>query len=196
MSAFKPLLPWPRADSSEMLIDYVLDQLNLAGVESTVVVAGNREGDVRTHLERVGGDGVVVVTNDAFFLGKAGSVRVGAAASDPSLDALIVIGVDQPRPAWMLRAVLEAHVGLQAPISLPTYRGTWGHPPVFARHLRDQLLSVREETQGLRPVVRGQYPHVQEVPVDSPIALLNLNTRADYLRGMEQFEMDRRLADN
>jgi len=187
MGRFKPLMPWPRRDSRGTLVEFAVEQLRQAGVDDIVVVVGARSGEVMARLAR---SNVELAINLDYLEGKAGSVRVGIEALDRSADAIVVIGVDQPRPAWLLRRLFEAHLDRRPPVSVPTCGGRWGHPPVFDASLRDQLLTVSEETQGLRPVVRGQYHNVHEVDVGSPIALLNINELADYEEGQRLFEAD------
>lgn len=187
MGSFKPLLPWPRPDGPTTLVEYAVAQLREAGADDLVVVVGARAEEVVARATR---PDVKVVRNARFLEGKASSVRAGVGVLDQAVEAISVIGVDQPRPAWLLRRLFEVHVERRPPVSVPTHRGKWGHPPVFDASLRDQLLAVREETQGLRPVVRGQYPNVLEVDVGSPIVLLNLNEAADYEEGQRLFAAD------
>lgn len=187
MEGFKPLLPWPRQDSPTTLVEYAADQLREAGVADLVVVVGARADEVTARLNR---PYLTMVLNARYLEGKASSVRAGVAALDRTVEAIAIIGADQPRPAWLLRRLFEAHLGRRPPVSVPTSGGIWGHPPVFDASMRDQLLAVSDETRGLRPVVRGQYPHVHEVDVGSPIALLNLNEAADYEEGQRLFAAD------
>ena len=177
MGRFKPLLAWPTADSATTLVDYVVSQLLEASVDDLVVVVGSCAPEVS---DRIAPMGVRTVLNPNYASGKASSVRTGMAALGKDVTAIAVLGVDQPRPSWLLRRLFAAHLGSSAPVTVPVFQGRWGHPPVFDAALRDQLAAVQEETQGLRPVVRGQYPNVQEVDVGSRIALVNLNEPEDY----------------
>jgi molybdenum cofactor cytidylyltransferase len=187
MAQFKPLLPWPTRESTRTLIGYQLDQLARCDMSTVVVVLGNRAADLRPHVER---DSVIAIVNQDYEAGKAGSVRLGIAALPESLDAIVVLGVDQPRPAWFLQALIAGHLEARLPVSVPTFDGRWGHPPMFRATVRAELLAVREGTQGLRAVVRGHYPHVAEISIDSPLALLNINEPRDYEEGLRLIATD------
>lgn len=188
MGRFKPLLPWPAETAATTLVDDAVTQLLGAGITQIVVVVGNRAGEIEW---RLAGRPVTTVCNTRYREGKSLSVIAGVAALGPRAAGTIVLGVDQPRPSWLLRRLVASHLASRALISVPTYAGRWGHPPIFASSLRDRLLEVSEETQGLRLVVRSQFPHVRAVEMGSPIALLNINGPEEYAEGLRLIARDR-----
>lgn len=174
LGAFKPLLPWPAEDSTEPLVRYQVRELLAAGVAPVLVVTGNRAAEVAP-LARAAG--ATVVHNPHFREGKAASVRAGVEAT-PDGAALLIVGVDQPRPAWLFRNVIEAaHSGAQ--LVIPTHAGRRGHPPLFAAGLRTELLSVREETFGLRAIIQQHASAIYHLEIGGPLVLVNLNTPDD-----------------
>jgi molybdenum cofactor cytidylyltransferase len=171
LGAFKPLLPWPADDSAETLVGYQVRQLRAAGLGPVVVVTGNRAAEVAAAAVEAG---AVAIHNAQFRSGKASSVRAGVAAT-PDGTPLLIVGVDQPRPAWIFRQLAmvlsEGHA-----LVVPTYGSRRGHPPLFAAHLRTELLAVQEESFGLRAVVQRHADAVTHVEIGDPLVLVNLNT--------------------
>lgn len=171
LGTFKPLLSWPAEDSAETLVGYQVRQLREAGLGPVVVVTGNRADDVASAAVAAGAS---AVHNAQFRSGKASSVRAGVDAA-PEGVPLLIVGVDQPRPAAIFRqlaaVLLEGNT-----LVIPTYRGRRGHPPLFAAHLRAELLAVQEEDFGLRAVVQHHAKNVTYVDIDCRLVLVNLNT--------------------
>jgi molybdenum cofactor cytidylyltransferase len=174
LGAFKPLLPWPDEDSPTPLVAYQVEQLRRAGAGPVVVVTGARADEVGAAAE---GAGAVIAHNADFAAGKATSVRAGVAAAPTGLP-LLIVGVDQPRPAWLYRRLIRA-AEAGAPIVIPTCGGRRGHPPLFAPWLRPALLAVQEETFGLRAVLRHYAASIVHLELGTPWALVNLNTPED-----------------
>ncbi len=175
MGSPKPLLPW----GDGTLIEYELVQLGASAVDRVVVVLGHRAEDVR---RRIHDPEVVVVTNADYRQGRASSVRAGVGALAPNAEAVVVLAVDQPRPAELIDRLVAAHRRGGGLITLPFYQGRRGHPPAFDASLIPELASVREETLGLRDVMRRHAGQTQEVPFDSPLVLLDINSPEDYER--------------
>ena len=174
LGVFKPLLPWPGPEDGEPLVAYQVRQLLAAGATPVLVVTGRRAAEVAAAARAAGGEAVF---NPHHQEGKATSVHAGVAAA-PEGAGLLIVGVDQPRPAWLYRRLIEASAA-GAPIVLPGHTGRRGHPPLFGPALRDELLAVREESFGLRAVVQRHAAATLLLDVGSPLALVNLNTPAD-----------------
>lgn len=175
MGSPKPLLPWGDAT----LIEYELAQLRASAADSVVIVLGHRAEDVR---RRIHDPEVVVVTNADYRQGRAGSVRAGVGALTPDTEAVVILAVDQPRPADLIDRLIAAHRRGGGLITVPAHQGRRGHPPVFDASLIPELAAVREESLGLRDVMRRHPDQVREVPVDSPLVLLDINSPEEYER--------------
>ena len=92
----------------------------------------------------------------------------------------IVLDVDQPRPRIVIHRLLEAHHTGSNLITVPTFQGKRGHPTVLDGWLLSELRKVRERTKGLRELVERYHESVVEVPFESEVVLLDLNTKKDY----------------
>ena len=176
----KPLLPW----AGTTLIEYQMRQLSEASLDRIIVVLGHAWEQVEP---LVGGRGVEVLVNDRYREGRASSVRAGAAAVWDEDKAVLVLAVDQPRPAGLLSRLLDAHRQQGGLVTVPTFEGRRGHPTVYSGALTPELRQVTEESQGLRALARTHASQVREVPVDNPIVLVDINTPEEYERAHAQF---------
>ena len=181
MRSPKPLLDWHGVP----LVRYQIDGLLDAGVDEVVVVLGHESGLVAGH---VSGAGVRSVVNTEYRHGKTTSVLRGIFAADSEATDLLLLAVDQPRPAWVVKRVIESHVEKDALITSPRYQGRGGHPLVFSSSLRGELESITDEGQGVREVFDVHRGEVNEVAFDDPIVRLDLNTPEDYEAARAKYE--------
>ncbi|MDE2822147.1 MAG: nucleotidyltransferase family protein [Chloroflexota bacterium] len=169
----KPLLEWRGVPLVRFQIESLLD----ADVHEVVVVLGHESERVECH---VSGDYVRSVMNAGYRHGKTTSVLRGILSADPDATDLVLLAVDQPRPSWVVKRVIESHVENDALITSPRYEGRGGHPLVFSASLRGELESISDEGQGVREVFDVHRGEVNEVMFDDPIVRLDLNTPEEY----------------
>lgn len=167
----KALLDW----GGELLVSYQVRQLREAGCDEVIVVLGHSSDAIQRRMK---GDQCRVMFNPRHQFGRAGSLRIGAKAVSRDTDVIVILNVDQPRPANLIRSVIDAH----RPESLatrPVHDGRGGHPVVVSGQLRDELMRARDETGGLHGVLDAHAGEVTDVPCD-PLCRLDLNTPDDY----------------
>lgn len=167
----KPLLAWRGAT----LIEYQIAQLREAGAGDVIAALGHHAEDILPLVTSAGGRAVI---NENYREGRASSLRTGAAAAE-SAESIVVLSVDQPRPAAVIRRLLAEHT---SGITVPVHSGRRGHPVVLDGALLPELQEVNEASQGLRAVIARHAAEVHEVPFDSADVLLDLNTPEDYER--------------
>ncbi len=180
MGVPKPLLDW----AGKTLIEYQILQLCDAGVDNVIAVLGHRASEVRPLAERAG---ATIVLNDGYAEGRASSLRAGASAVPPGTAEIAVLNVDQPRPAAVTSRLLAEHLTSAALITLPTHEGRRGHPAFLCGSLLPELLAATDADEGLRAVIHRRDADVREVAFDTPIVLLDINTREDYERALALF---------
>ena len=169
----KPLLPWRGVSLVEHQVACLLE----GGCDEVVVVLGHAADEV---APLVRGEGVRAVVNPDYRQGKTISIKTGLAHADPSATAIVLLAVDQPRTAAIVREVVRAHLTSGALVTSPRYEGHGGHPLVFAAGLRPELARISEERQGIREVIQAHRGDVQEMPLDDPMIRLDLNTPQAY----------------
>ena len=168
----KPLLPW--GDST--LLAWELDELQRSCVDDLVVVTGAHADDVRRSL---GAGARHCVFHPRWPQGRATSLATGARAlaapgrEQPNI--IVVQNVDQPTRAVIIDRLVEELRNSDAEVVQPSFGGRAGHPVVLAGVLLDELVTVREETQGLRAVCDRHPPRLL-VMEDEPLVRINLDT--------------------
>ncbi len=183
MGARKALLPWGGAT----LLEYELAQLAAPPeITEIVVVTGYAAGELAALIEAA--PKARAAHNAGYAAGKAGSVRCGLSALDDRCDAILLLAVDQPRPAALLQTLIDAHRRARAPITAPLVEGHRGHPLIFDRALLPELLAIDDATFGVRAVVDRHASELNAVPVHGPIARLDLNTPEDVERGRRMID--------
>jgi molybdenum cofactor cytidylyltransferase len=179
MGSAKPLLSW----HGEPLVVYQVRQLRAGGAEDVIAVLGHEAEAAAPLVEAAGGRAIL---NPRYREGRASSIRAGAAALPEDATAVIILAVDQPRPAAVVRAVLEAHLRGASLITTPLYTGRGGHPVVVAGALLPELRAVTEADEGLRAIVRRHAAGRLRMPVDDPIVLVEFNTPAEYAAALSR----------
>jgi len=177
----KPLLPW----GDLPLIQYQLASLSEASASPIVVVLGHNAEDIAPYVES--SPTLQTVINPDYAEGKTTSIRLGVSQVRDDVDGILLLAVDQPRPADLVRRVIEEHLRSGALITHPTYNGRGGHPIIFAGSLKGELLAITEEQQGIREVVGHHQDNIRTVAVESPIARVDLNTMDDYESALREF---------
>jgi CTP:molybdopterin cytidylyltransferase MocA len=123
--------------------------------------------------------------NARYQMGRAGSLRIGAKAANRDADMILVTNIDQPRPAEFLKTLIQAfnpeHAGVR-----PVHQGHHGHPVVLSGRLREELMNVADDSEGLLAVIRAHASQLDEVETDDLLAL-DINTPADYEAARQRF---------
>ena len=178
MGSPKPLLDW----GGEALIEYQARQLRDAGAEPVVVVLGHQAAEIAPLVSDT------IVVNERYAEGRATSVRAGAAALPDDVAAIVVLSVDEPRPSYVLRRLIDEHAANGALITMPTHDGVRGHPTVFDASLLGELRSVRDESEGIRAIQQRYEGEILEVEFDSPVVVTGMNTPEEYEHARVYFE--------
>ena len=180
MGQLKALLPWQGVS----LIKHQVASLRAGGVDQVVVVLGHRSDELKSEL----GDtaGVSWQLNPDYLQGKTTSIKAGLnALGTDQPQALLLLNVDQPRSAGVIRFLLEDHRSHGSLITIPTHKGKGGHPIILSLTLLDELRRIDEESFGIKAVVQRHIEGTRRVEMDSPEVLWDLNTPEEYQRVLE-----------
>ncbi len=180
MGVPKPLLEW----GGHTLIEYQLAQLTGPPLDRVVVVLGHGAEEV---LPYVHGAGAQAVVNELYAQGRASSLRVGAAALPDDTTTVLVLNVDQPRPHDVIARLVDVHRLSHNLITIPTYGGTRGHPPVLDGSLLPELREVNEATLGLRAIIDRHAEDVRELTFEAETVLLDLNRPQEYQKARASY---------
>lgn len=147
-------------------------RLLLSCVPRVVAVVPPDDGGVAEILRALGCE--ITVCPDA-DTGMGASLVHAVRHSLPAEGWLVALG-DMPWVAASTLAALAAAVDAGAGIAVPVHEGRRGNPVAFAACHRDALLALGGD-QGARRLLQA-HP-VQEVPVDDPGILRDIDTPAD-----------------
>ena len=184
MGALKALLDW----HGRPLIMHQIVALREAGADEVVVVLGHRADELQA---RVGANrdvydvgNVRCVTNRDYAQGKTTSIKTGVRAIAMDVAAsgpILMLNVDQPRSAAVIRRVLAAHDShADKLITIPTCNGKGGHPIAVSRSLYHELLEITEATEGMRAVTQRHEGATQRVELGAEELLWDVNTQEQY----------------
>ena len=177
MGRLKPLL----LAGNRTFVRRILDTLQSAGIADIVVVVRPGHHEV---IAEVGAAGALSVVNSDPDAGQLSSLLAGLAALDvPEVDAVLVTLVDVPLvDTSTVRALLTRAMKSPAPIVRAAHHGRHGHPVIFKRAVFDDLRHA-DLSVGAKAVFRAF--QVEDVEVDDPGVLEDVDTPADYERVTE-----------
>jgi molybdenum cofactor cytidylyltransferase len=179
MGRLKQLLPW----GGTTLIDWQVRQFTQAGVDSVVVVLGHAADDVRPALP----SWTRVALNEDYRQGRASSLRRGAQAVDAAPEAVLILSVDQPRPAWLSKRLIDRWRLKRPLIVSPRFVDGFGHPVLLDGSLLPELRDVDERSLGLRAVIDRHLESAAKVVIRNFRINVDLNTPDDYASALASF---------
>jgi len=177
MGQLKALLPW----QGTSLLKHQVASLRAGGVDRVVVVLGHRSDELKAELAGI--EGVAWQLNPDYLQGKTTSIKAGLRALETEqLDAILILNVDQPRSADVIRSLLKEHLSQDNLITIPTHNGKGGHPIILSPSLMDELREIDEETFGIKAVVQRHLESTRRMELENPEVLWDLNTPEEYQR--------------
>jgi molybdenum cofactor cytidylyltransferase len=173
MGSPKGVLPW----QGQTLFEHQLLTLEKSLIDEIIVVVGYQ---ANLFLNLGKNHPIKTAYNKNFLSGKCSSILTGLQSVSNHPDAILFIAVDQPSNPHIIDTLIKALFKSDRRIAVPVYHGKRGHPVLFSASLIGDLLSIKEETMGLRSVFQKHKESIYEVPIDNAMIRLNLNTPQDY----------------
>lgn len=170
----KPLLPW----RGTTLVEYQMNSLLQGGCDKVIVVTGKYDAEMAPLLKDR--PGVIRAYNPNFLEGKTTSIKAGLSELPDGIHSIVLLAVDQPRPAWVIEKVLRKHTDFGADVTSPGFDGHGGHPLVFDAQLRPELAAINEDTEGVRAIFRKPDIDHHRLEFDSAVVRLDINTPEAY----------------
>lgn len=147
------------------------------GCEPVVVVVGPGQED---EARRARAAGAAVLENPDPGEGPITSLRLALTLLGPEVEGVAFLPVDHPLVIpETVAALVEALLGGDAPLAIPTVDGRRGHPALFRRTLFPALMDPRLEG-GARTVVHEHLEHAALVEVADPGAVQDIDTPEAY----------------
>jgi molybdenum cofactor cytidylyltransferase len=173
MGVDKLSLPWGR----KTVIEHCFETLLQSEVLEIVVVLGIRNKGVKNLFQ---GRKVKVVLNPHSKRGMSTSIREGLRAIRPSSPGILIALGDQPLlKTRTINALVRAFDRGEEGIIIPSFQGRKGHPVIFHKRYRKELLNLRGDLGG-RTIVERHPEDVRVVPIKSEGVVKDVDTWQDY----------------
>ena len=172
----KLLLPW--GPEGIPMVAAAADSLKAAGLRRIVAVLGHRAGAVAAALED---RGVESVLNPDYAAGMSTSLAVGVRAAPGEASGYLIALGDMPAvtPATVSLLCRAFETAEPPAMAAPVHAGRRGHPVLFGRAFREELLDLSGDT-GARRLFARHPGRVVEVAVDDPGVLADVDTETQY----------------
>jgi len=173
MGVDKLSLPWGRKTVLEQCFETLLQ----SEVQEIVVVLGIRNKGVKNLFQ---GRKVRVVVNPHSKRGMSTSIRKGLRAIHPSSSGILIALGDQPSlKTRTINALVRAFDRGEEGIIIPSFQDRKGHPVIFHKRYRKELLNLRGDVGG-RTIVERHPEDVKVVPIKSEGVVKDVDTWQDY----------------
>lgn len=182
MGCPKAMLDW----FGKPLVNAQIESLTDSGVDEILVITGKSDKEVNGLIQNI--SKVYRVFNPDFQKGKTTSIRIAMENLKPEVNNILILGVDQPRPSWVIHQVIKSHLKSRALITSPKFEHRGGHPLIFSVDLKKELSCVTEEGQGIREIFRRYEKQVNYVNFATELIRLDLNTPEDYEKGLRVYD--------
>jgi molybdenum cofactor cytidylyltransferase len=156
------------------MVARVADAAIESGASPVIVVTGHQDNEVRAALA---GRAVQFIHNPDYAEGLSTSLRAGAKALPPGLDAAVVCLGDMPDIAathiGRLAAAFDPEEGRT--ICVPTFAGKRGNPVLWGAAYFDELQTLKGDT-GAKHLIGEHADEVCEVPMPDDASLRDIDT--------------------
>jgi molybdenum cofactor cytidylyltransferase len=173
MGVDKLSLPWGR----KTMLQHCFETLLRTKVQELVVVLSVRNKGVKNLFQ---GRKVKIVINPFSKKGMSASIRRGLRKIHPRCRGILIALGDQPLlKASTVNALIRTFDQEKGGIVVPSFRGRRGHPVIFHRRFKDELLNLKGDVGG-RSIIESHPEDVRVVPVKSIGVVRDVDTWPAY----------------
>jgi molybdenum cofactor cytidylyltransferase len=183
MRVDKLSLPWGR----KTILEQCFETLLRSGVQELVVVLGLRNKGEKNLFQ---GRKVKVVINSYCKRGMSTSIRKGVQTIQPSSGGILIALGDQPfLKTRTVNALIHVFDQGKGGIIVPSFRGRRGHPVIFHKRYKKELLNLKGDAGG-RSIIDRHPEDVRLVPLKSIGIVKDVDTWQDYRKVGKKRESD------
>jgi molybdenum cofactor cytidylyltransferase len=173
MGAPKLLLPF----GDKTIIEHIVENIRDSKADKILVVLGSHREEIES---KIAFQPVLTVVNHRYQEGMLSSIQVGFEALPQDTKAALVCLGDQPLiPFSVMDALIEIYQKTKQGIVLPVFQKRRGHPILIDMKYKPDVKNL-SPTVGLRALVHNYPQDVQEVEVDTPHILKDIDYPEDY----------------
>jgi len=175
MGVNKLLLPWRR----ETVLEHCFMTLHQSKVQEVVIVLNIRNKEIVHLFQR---QKVKIIVNPYSKKGMSTSIRKGLEAIHPRCDGILIALGDQPfLKTRTINALIRAFDQGKEGIIIPSFQGRQGHPVIFHRRYKRELLNLKGDVGG-RSIIERHPGDSRVVPIKSIGVVKDIDTWQDYRR--------------
>ncbi len=173
MGVDKLSLPWGR----KTMLEHCFETLLRSEVHELILVLSSRNKGVRNLFR---GRKVRIVINPLFKMGMSASIRRGLQEIHPHCHGILIALGDQPLlKTRTINALIRTFDQGKGGIIVPSFRGRRGHPIIFHRRFKRELLNLKGDIGG-RSIIESYPEEVRVVPVKSMGVIKDVDTWPAY----------------
>ncbi len=173
MGVDKLSLPW----GAKTVLEHCFETLLRSEVQELVIVLGIRNKGIKSLFQ---GQKVRIVTNPHYRRGMSTSIRRGIQGIHPNSHGILIALGDQPfLKTRTINALIRAFDQGRGGIIVPSFRGKMGHPVIFHRRYKNELLSLKGDVGG-RSIIERHPVELWLARVKSEGVMRDIDTWEDY----------------
>ena len=159
------------------MLEHCFETLLRSEVHEIVVVLSIRNKAVSNLFQ---GRKVRIVVNPLSKMGMSSSIRRGLRKIHPNCHGILIALGDQPLlKTRTINALIRTFNQAKGGIIVPSFRGTTGHPVIFDRKFKKELLHLTGDVGG-RSIIERHPEDVRLVPVKSVGVIKDVDTWPAY----------------
>lgn len=176
MGVDKLSLPWGR----KTVLEHCFGILSRSNVQELVIVLNIRNKEIN-HLFQ--GEKVKVVMNPYFKRGMSTSIKRGLQAIHTNSHGILIALGDQPYlKTRTVNALIRTFNQGRGGIIIPSFRGKRGHPIIFHKKYKEELLDLKGDVGG-KSVIERHPKDIKVVSIRSEGVIKDIDTLQDYEKG-------------
>jgi molybdenum cofactor cytidylyltransferase len=183
MGMKKLFLPWRK----KTILEHCFDTLLRSKIKEVIIVLSDLSKDIRNQIEKRSAferKRVKVTMNPDYKRGMSTSIRRGLRFVDSRSQGILVALGDQPfLKTRTINALVRAFRQGEGEIVVPSFRGMKGHPVIFHRKYKKELLKLKGDMGG-RSILRRYPKRIKMIPVRSEGVLRDIDTWQEYKNGL------------
>jgi molybdenum cofactor cytidylyltransferase len=183
MKVNKLFLPWGR----ETVFEHCFNTLLRSKAGEIIVVLSKQNEEMKERFKKRSASTtkkVKVTFNRYYKRGMSTSIHKGLLVMDPRSEGILISLGDQPfLKTRTINVLLRAFQQRKGGIVVPSFQGMKGHPVIFHRMFRKELLKLRGDTGG-KPILLKYSKQIKTLPVRSEGVIKDIDTREAYQQAL------------
>lgn len=186
----KPLLPF----GDQTLISLLLSPIVSSDLTRIIIVLGHKAREIEKEIKKNRWDSkITLLRNPDFKKGMSTSLIRGISRVEPQTSGIMVLLGDQPfLTTGVINKLIKTFRTGSAPIVMPLYGRSPGHPVIFRSSLIPELIGLTGDRGG-RDVVRKYQDQVQTIPIRPQRIGKDMDTWEEYLKAVKWFDKGKSL---